>query len=112
MTHATFAERPSEAKSLYPYQEEAIVKILSVLLNKKDSTNILYQLPTGGGKTVIFSEVILQLAPVRSRGRFPRGMLQRKAINVAAQQAINQGLTLHPMMSPIATTMQWRLHMM
>jgi superfamily II DNA or RNA helicase len=58
MIHSVKAERPEAAKSLYPYQEEAIGKILDVLLRKTDSSNILFQLPTGGGKTVIFSEVV------------------------------------------------------
>lgn len=58
MSQPVRAERPTTAKSLYPYQEEAIIKILGLLLEKTDSSNILYQLPTGGGKTIIFSEVV------------------------------------------------------
>ena len=58
MIQTVLSERPKEAKKLYPYQEEAIDKIMSTILKKDDHSNILFQLPTGGGKTVIFSEVI------------------------------------------------------
>ena len=58
MIESVQEERPSEAKSLYPYQEEAIQKILKVILKENDCSNVLFQLPTGGGKTVIFSEVV------------------------------------------------------
>ncbi len=52
------AERPSTAKTLYPYQEEAIKDILTVLDKNAKKQNLLFQLPTGGGKTIIFSEVV------------------------------------------------------
>ncbi|MCB0501352.1 MAG: DEAD/DEAH box helicase [Bacteroidetes bacterium] len=58
MTQSFLSQRPQEAKKLYPYQEEAIKKILAVLLERGDNSNILFQLPTGGGKTVIFSEIV------------------------------------------------------
>jgi superfamily II DNA or RNA helicase len=46
-----------EAKKLYPFQEKT-VKLIIDELDKNDSDfNLLFQLPTGGGKTVIFSEV-------------------------------------------------------
>ena len=44
-------------KGLYGYQKEAIDKIFSSLDKDRDNHNILFQLPTGGGKTVIFSEI-------------------------------------------------------
>ncbi len=44
-------------KELYAYQQDAINKLLSRLHEAPENHNILYQLPTGGGKTVIFSEV-------------------------------------------------------
>ncbi|MCP4123035.1 MAG: DEAD/DEAH box helicase [Bacteroidetes bacterium] len=58
MAHTVKAERPAAAKALYPYQEDAINNILEVILKKDDASNVLFQLPTGGGKTVIFSEVV------------------------------------------------------
>jgi superfamily II DNA or RNA helicase len=47
-------------KKLYPYQQEAINKIMTRLNETEDGFNLLYQLPTGGGKTVIFSEIAKQ----------------------------------------------------
>ena len=46
-----------DGKDLYPFQLEAIQKISDKLNELKDNHNILFQLPTGGGKTVIFSEI-------------------------------------------------------
>lgn len=45
-------------KELYGYQEEDLQKIFSYLNDAPDNYNLLYQLPTGGGKTVIFSEIV------------------------------------------------------
>ena len=44
-------------KQLYPYQQSAINHIIGKLNDEEDGFNLLYQLPTGGGKTVIFSEI-------------------------------------------------------
>ena len=44
-------------KKLYPYQQNAITNIIGKLNDEVDGFNLLYQLPTGGGKTVIFSEI-------------------------------------------------------
>ncbi|MAO16755.1 DEAD/DEAH box helicase [Flagellimonas marinaquae] len=44
-------------KTLYGYQEEDLNKIFTQLDELPEGTNILYQLPTGGGKTVVFSEI-------------------------------------------------------
>lgn len=44
-------------KTLYGYQEEDLNKIFNQLDKLQEGTNILYQLPTGGGKTVVFSEI-------------------------------------------------------
>ena len=44
-------------KTLYGYQESAINEILDVFSNQENNYNLLFQLPTGGGKTVIFSEL-------------------------------------------------------
>ena len=45
-------------KSLYDYQEKDLIKIFDKIENSPDNFNLLYQLPTGGGKTVVFSEIV------------------------------------------------------
>ncbi len=47
----------TETRKLYPYQEEAVTKIFNRLVELPPNANILFQLPTGGGKTIIFSEI-------------------------------------------------------
>ncbi|EAR01300.1 hypothetical protein FB2170_11286 [Maribacter sp. HTCC2170] len=44
-------------KTLYDYQLEDLNKIFNCLEESPDNLNLLYQLPTGGGKTVVFSEI-------------------------------------------------------
>ncbi len=44
-------------KELYDYQAKALHRIFDRLAERKDPFNLLFQLPTGGGKTVIFSEI-------------------------------------------------------
>lgn len=44
-------------KTLYDYQEEDLNKIFTYFEENPDGINLLYQLPTGGGKTVVFSEI-------------------------------------------------------
>jgi superfamily II DNA or RNA helicase len=45
-------------KRLYDYQIADLNRIFDVLEKAPDNYNLLYQLPTGGGKTVIFSEIV------------------------------------------------------
>lgn len=44
-------------KKLYPYQESDIEKLFEKLEQNPDRYRLLYRLPTGGGKTVIFSQI-------------------------------------------------------
>ena len=46
-----------EAKKLYPFQEKTVNQVLDELRKNGSNFNLLYQLPTGGGKTVIFSAI-------------------------------------------------------
>jgi superfamily II DNA or RNA helicase len=46
-----------QAKVLYPFQEKTVQSILKELADNGKEFNLLFQLPTGGGKTVIFSEI-------------------------------------------------------
>lgn len=45
-------------KKLYDYQQVDIDKIFTVIDKHPQKYNLLYQLPTGGGKTVIFSQIV------------------------------------------------------
>ncbi len=56
-----------EDKELYPYQEEAITQIFEKLEATPEKVNILFQLPTGGGKTVIFSEIAKRFIARRNK---------------------------------------------
>lgn len=47
-----------EKKELYTYQKKAIDAIFDRMDNTPPNYHLLYQLPTGGGKTVIFSEIV------------------------------------------------------
>ena len=47
-------------KELYDYQQGAISKIFEKFDTAPHDYHLLYQLPTGGGKTVIFSEMVRQ----------------------------------------------------
>ncbi|MEQ8323228.1 MAG: DEAD/DEAH box helicase [Vicingaceae bacterium] len=42
---------------LYPYQKSLVHSIFERLREIESGTNLLFQLPTGGGKTLIFSEI-------------------------------------------------------
>jgi len=46
-----------EVKKLYPFQENTVSNVLDELRKNGANFNLLYQLPTGGGKTVIFSDI-------------------------------------------------------
>ena len=47
-------------KQLYNYQKGAIKQIFEKFESAPSDYHLLYQLPTGGGKTVIFSEIVRQ----------------------------------------------------
>ncbi len=53
-------QEQTEGKSLYSYQKGAIDKIFKCFEDAPEDYHLLYQLPTGGGKTVIFSEIVRQ----------------------------------------------------
>jgi len=56
----TELEERKAGKDLYSYQKGAIDKIFKAFEESPDDYHLLYQLPTGGGKTVIFSEIVRQ----------------------------------------------------
>ena len=51
------SEGQSTERKLYPYQQLAVDNIYKKLAELPPNSNILFQLPTGGGKTIIFSEI-------------------------------------------------------
>ena len=51
-------EEKKNDKVLYDYQQVDIDKIFNVIDSHPEHYNLLYQLPTGGGKTVIFSSIV------------------------------------------------------
>lgn len=50
-------QKDTAEKTLYDYQIEDLKKIFEHLESENAADNLLYQLPTGGGKTVVFSEI-------------------------------------------------------
>ena len=59
MAQDTFGiEEKTVDKELYDYQQKDIKKIFDVIDAHPEHYNLLYQLPTGGGKTVIFSQIV------------------------------------------------------
>ena len=57
----------TEERKLYPYQEKAINQIVEKLNQRPDDFKLLYQLPTGGGKTIIFSEIARYFNNVKNK---------------------------------------------
>ncbi|MCD9573937.1 DEAD/DEAH box helicase [Flavobacterium soyae] len=58
MLQNTLEIEREEKKELYAYQKGDIDAIFDRLDNAPSKHHLLYQLPTGGGKTVIFSEIV------------------------------------------------------
>ncbi|TBX66975.1 DEAD/DEAH box helicase [Flavobacterium silvisoli] len=58
MSHKDLSIEIEEKKELYGYQKGDIDKIFDRIDNAPNDHHLLYQLPTGGGKTVIFSEIV------------------------------------------------------
>ncbi|MFC5045536.1 DEAD/DEAH box helicase [Aquimarina hainanensis] len=57
---STESEEGKIGKDLYSYQKGAIHSIFKAFEDAPENYHLLYQLPTGGGKTVIFSEIVRQ----------------------------------------------------
>ena len=58
MSYNELEQEIEEKKVLYDYQARDIDAIFSRIHNVDKNYHLLYQLPTGGGKTVIFSEIV------------------------------------------------------
>lgn len=59
-TSVSILDNQQLKKRLYDYQLTDLKRIFTILNEAPDNYNLLYQLPTGGGKTVIFSEIVRQ----------------------------------------------------
>ncbi len=57
----------SNSKELYAYQKKDLLRIFDALDSVDEGTNLLYQLPTGGGKTVVFSEIAKRFIQERNK---------------------------------------------
>lgn len=65
-TKIALQERKTD-KELYSYQKGAINKIFEKFETAPSDYHLLYQLPTGGGKTVIFSEIVRQYLKLHNK---------------------------------------------
>ncbi len=63
-------EETISTRQLYPYQEEAVNTIFSKLKDAKPNENILFQLPTGGGKTIIYTVIKLEETKQATKSEF------------------------------------------
>jgi superfamily II DNA or RNA helicase len=75
-------------KELYPYQEEAIAQIFEIFRKAGGKTNVLFQLPTGGGKTVIFSEIARQF--IQETGRKVLILTHRVELSAQTSRALSE----------------------
>ena len=58
MLEDTLEIQVENKKELYAYQKGDIDAIFERIDNAPSNHHLLYQLPTGGGKTVVFSEIV------------------------------------------------------
>jgi superfamily II DNA or RNA helicase len=78
----------ANVKNLYPYQLGAINTILSRLLDVNSKGNILFQLPTGGGKTIIFSEIAKRF--IAEKGQKVLILTHRIELSVQTSKALSE----------------------
>jgi superfamily II DNA or RNA helicase len=55
--HLMIDESLFKKKELYPFQDKVVKQIIEEITANGQNFNLLFQLPTGGGKTVIFSNI-------------------------------------------------------
>ncbi len=60
-------EKETSEKELYQYQKEDLNAIFEYFNESPEDVNVLYQLPTGGGKTVVFSEIARRFITERNK---------------------------------------------
>ena len=92
MNETVTSNTSNEPRKLYPFQEQAVNNIFSRLVELPPNANILFQLPTGGGKTIIFSEIARRYIEKFSRKVLiltHRIELSRQTSDVLAELGIN-----------------------
>lgn len=75
-------------KQLYAYQQSAIEEILGKIYAQPNRYNLLFQLPTGGGKTVIFSELTRRF--IRETGKKVLILTHRIELCSQTSQMLNE----------------------
>lgn len=75
-------------KKLYSYQKDAIEAIFERFSQFPEKYNILYQLPTGGGKTIIFSEIAKRY--IRESGKKVVILTHRIELSKQTSQALTE----------------------
>ncbi len=71
-------EKTTKTRTLYPYQQADLETIFDRMSNRQQNYRLLYQLPTGGGKTVVFSEIVRRYT----------GIYNKKAIVLTHRQEL------------------------
>ncbi|KOS05009.1 DEAD/DEAH box helicase [Flavobacterium akiainvivens] len=77
----------AERKELYNYQQQDIDAIFEKFEGKPNNYHLLYQLPTGGGKTVIFSEIARRF--IEKYGRKVLVLTHRIELSKQTSQMLN-----------------------
>ena len=82
-------EQLTKAKNtiLYPYQAQAVTAIWEVIKGKNPA-KLIYQLPTGGGKTLIFSELAKRY--VRQSGKKVLILTHRVELSVQTEEVLQR----------------------
>lgn len=75
-------------KQLYAYQQGAINEILARLHDHQERYDLLYQLPTGGGKTVIFSEIARRF--IQDTGKKVLILTHRVELSIQTSQMLQE----------------------
>ncbi len=90
MYDSDYSSSPDQTigKQLYAYQHDAIEEIFNRLKDHPTRYNLLYQLPTGGGKTVIFSEIAKRF--IQSTGKKVMILTHRVELCAQTSQMLNE----------------------
>ncbi len=88
LTNSLTTPEQNIGKQLYAYQQGAIDEIFNRIKDHPTKYNLLYQLPTGGGKTVIFSEIAKRF--IQSSGKKVLILTHRVELCAQTHQMLNE----------------------